>query len=81
MLTDGCTDARTVGSIRQLVARLTAEPGFASSNPSSATLLLWQLIMKLFLWLFSPLPLIRDSQISITGKIYVHKVLVNCLED
>ena len=35
-----------LGSIAQLVACLTTDPGVASSNPSSATQLSWRLIMK-----------------------------------
>ena len=28
-----------------------------------------------------PLPLIQEGQLSVIGEIFMHKVLVNCLED
>ena len=48
---------------------LTANPGVAVSSPSPASSLLWRLIMKQFLWPFSPFHWFRQTgQLSVTGK-------------
>ena len=59
----------------------TGDQEVAGSTPaSSATFFRGDLIMKYFLWSFSPLPLIQEGQLSVSGK-RMCTILVNRLED
>ena len=51
----------------QSVVDPTADPGVKNLNPSSATKLLWGMIMKIF-YDYSPLPLIQENQSLVTGE-------------
>ena len=60
-------------------ARLTADPGVTNSIPAGP-ILSWRVVMKLFLWSFSSLPLIYSRKVVVSYKRkYVREVLVNCL--
>ena len=66
--------------VAQFGAGSTGDQEVLSFPAELATFFHGDFIMKYFLWSFSPLPVIQEGQLSVSGD-RMYTILVDCLED